>query len=183
MDDPIATSPRAPNPDWAAIEHAYAHDPRKLTEIASDFGVNRQSIQARAKRERWQRAEKGPAAPAFDAHDAGIEPGDLARAEEASGARRTRMVARLFKALEEKMTQLEMRIARSSAAEESAADSEREARALSALAGLYAKLVELDEGECAKGTAKRHSEAAGDADQFREDLARRLERLNRPRDA
>ncbi|XSG81213.1 MAG: hypothetical protein ACPW61_08980 [Methyloligella sp. ZOD6] len=182
MDDPIATSPHAPNPDWAAIEHAYAHDPRKLTEIASDFGVSRQKIQARAKLKDWRRAGADDA-PGFDERDAGIEPGELARAEEASGARRTRMVARLFKALEEKMTQLEMRIARGSAAEESAADAEREARALSALAGLYAKLVELDEGECAKGTAKRHSEAAGDADQFREDLARRLERLNRPRDA
>ncbi|MFD0986767.1 hypothetical protein [Methyloligella solikamskensis] len=175
-DDPEA------EPDWGAIERAYGHDPRKLTEIASDFGVSRQKIQARAKKERWQRAGD---APGFDERDAGIDPGDVAKAEEASGARRKRMVARLFKALEEKMTQLEKRIARGGdgAGEESAADSEREARALSALAGLYAKLVELDEGANAKGAAKRQSEAAGDADQFRDDLARRLERLHQARDA
>jgi len=168
-------------PDWVAIERAYGHDRRKLTEIAIDFGVSRQLIQARAAKGNWRRAGD---APAFDEGDAGIDPDDVAKAEEASGARRKRMVARLFKALEEKMTQMETRIARGrDGAEESAADSEREARALSALAGLYAKLVELDEAAGAKGAEKRQSEAASDADQFREDLARRLKRLDREADA
>lgn len=170
-------------PDWEAIEHAYGHDTRKLTDIAAEFGVSRQLIQAQAAKKRWRRAGDAPGA-GFDEGDAGIDPDDVAKAEEASGARRKRMVARLFKALEEKMTQMETRIARGRAggAEESAADSEREARALSALAGLYAKLVELDEAG-AKGAAKRQNEAAGDADQFREDLARRLKRLDREPDA
>ncbi|ODA66846.1 hypothetical protein A7A08_02143 [Methyloligella halotolerans] len=168
-------------PDWAAIEKAYGTDTRKLTEIARGFGVNRQLIQARAAKLNWRRAGDGPD---LDERDAGIDLDDVAKAEEASGDRRKRMVARLFRALEEKMTQMEKRIARGAdGADASAADSEREARALSALAGLYAKLVELDEGANGKGAAKQRHEAAGDADHFREDLARRLERLNQARDA
>lgn len=193
MDEPIPTSTQRRDPDWAAIEHAYGTDRRKLTEIAEDFGVNRQAIQARAKCKGWQRAGSGPeprsedsaADAGFDEGEAGIDPDELTKAEEASGARRRRMLARLFKALEEKMTQMEKRIARAreAAGDESAADSEREARALSALAGLYAKLVELDEDAGGGEAEKLQSEAAGDADKFREDLARRLERLNPSRDA
>ncbi|MEG6510102.1 hypothetical protein V6C03_14120 [Methyloligella sp. 2.7D] len=163
------TDPDAP--DWDAIERAYEGSAEKLTDIAARFGISRQAIQGRARRKAWRRAP-------------GIDPKSLARAEEASGAQRRRIVARLFQALDEKMSEIETRIARSKAeaAPQSAADSERDARALSALASLYSKLVELDEaakpkGRGARGGAAQDDEAGRDADALREDLARRLRRF------
>jgi hypothetical protein len=67
----------------------------------------------------------------------------------------------------------------------SAVDVERDARTLSALARVYAKLVELD-GATKPAPEKRETESkpsparsSEDADQLRRDLARRLERLDR----
>lgn len=164
-------------PDWAQIAHAYATRPERLSDIAARFGVSRQRIQARARREGWQRA------PALDA-------AVLAKAEETQGPARRRIMARLFKALDEQMMQIEKRIADGATRPQSAADAERDARALSALAGLYAKLVALDEaakeaaGDQGEQTGRgRMSEAGRDADRLREELARRLQRLNQAPEA
>jgi hypothetical protein len=159
--------------DWPAIRCAYEASDEPLAEIGLRFGVSRQRIQGAAKREGWRRPLEG------------IDGAALAVAEGAEGAARRRIVARLFKALDEKMRQIEDRIAKAVAGgeQQSAADAERDARALSALAGLYAKLVALDEAAKAQSTdkgtgpSKLSSGAAGDADGLREDLARRLRLL------
>jgi len=156
--------------DWAAIEAAYAISEEKPAEIAERFGISRQKLQAQAKLRRWKRPI------------AGIDGRALAEAEEAEGARRHQIVERLFKALDEKMAQIERRIGQG-AEPPSPQDSERDARALSALAGLYAKLVALDDvgkREERRGGMKPGGAKAGrDADGLREDLARRLRRLHR----
>jgi hypothetical protein len=56
-------------------------------------------------------------------------------------------------------------------------------RSLSALARIYAKLVELDDQAKGQGSATDAATRSDDADQLRRDLALRLERLNRERDA
>jgi hypothetical protein len=123
--------------------------------------VSRQLIQARAKQEGWSRA-------------AGLA------GRKAKAVSRRQIVARLFRALDEKMRQIEERIEAGAGEAQSAADAEKDARALSALAGLYGKLVELDEAakrKSGRSGKTNRSEAAGDADRLREDLARRLGRL------
>jgi hypothetical protein len=99
------------------------------------------------------------------------------------------MVKRLLKALDKRLTLLETRMAPDAEpgkAMQSAADAERDARTLSGLARLYAKLVELDDAARAGGKGKTDGskpEATDDADRLRRDLALRLQRLNQAGDA
>ena len=99
------------------------------------------------------------------------------------------MVRRLLEALDKRLTLLETRMAQDAElgeAMQSAADAERDARALSGLARLYAKLVELDDAARAGGkgtTDNAKPEATDDADRLRHELALRLQRLNQARDA
>jgi hypothetical protein len=101
------------------------------------------------------------------------------------------MVRRLLEALDKRLMLLETRMAPDAElgeALQSAADAERDARTLSGLARLYAKLVELDDAarEGAKGktdSSVTKPEATDDADRLRRDLALRLQRLNQARDA
>jgi hypothetical protein len=101
------------------------------------------------------------------------------------------MVRRLLEALDNRLTLLETRMAPDAELGEpaqSAADAERDARALSGLARLYAKLVELDDAARAgaKGNpdkSRPKPEATDDADRLRRDLALRLQRLNQTRNA
>ena len=74
--------------------------------------------------------------------------------------RRRQMVQRLFQVLDAKLTEIEERMAamQNGVATASAADAERDARSLAALARLYAKLVELDE----RGEARRAGQQAGE---------------------
>jgi hypothetical protein len=76
--------------------------------------------------------------------------------------------------------------AESGEAMQSAADAERDARALIGFTRLYAKLIELDDAARAGGQGKTEGskpEATDDADRLRRELALRLKRLNQARDA
>jgi hypothetical protein len=105
--------------------------------------------------------------------------------------RRREIVRRLLEALDKRLIYLEKRMAldeESGDLAQSAADAERDARTLSGLARLYAKLVELDDRASSKGEPDRNKsvtkpEATDDADRFRRDLALRLQRLNQARHA
>jgi hypothetical protein len=79
-----------------------------------------------------------------------------------------------------------MRIQQAENEGRSAADVERDARTLSALARVYAKLVKLDgTRKPATETESKPSQARSseDAEQLRRDLARRLELLDHSGDA
>jgi hypothetical protein len=104
--------------------------------------------------------------------------------------RRREIVRRLLEALDKRLIYLEKRMALDEESDlaQSAADAERDARTLSGLARLYAKLVELDDRASSKGEPDRNKsvtkpEATDDADRFRRDLALRLQRLNQARHA
>jgi hypothetical protein len=117
------------------------------------------------------------------------------RAQETDGERPTErrraMVRRLLDALDKRLTLLEARMAQDGelgVAGQSAADAERDARTLTGLGRLYAKLVELDDAAradaCGKtGKSRTLAETSDDADRLRRDLALRLQRLNQARDA
>jgi hypothetical protein len=92
----------------------------------------------------------------------------------------------LYQVLDVKLKEIETRMQQvegESAAPQSSADAERDVRSLTALARIYSKLVELDEAANRKGSGKAEAARSDDADQLRRDLALRLERLNRERDA
>ena len=112
-----------------------------------------------------------------------------AAAQEYAACALESLAARLYLAIDRKVQEIEMRMQQAEDEGRSAANSEREARTLSALARVYAKLVELD-GASKPATEKRETESkpssarsGEDAEQLRRDLARRLERLDRSGDA
>jgi hypothetical protein len=105
--------------------------------------------------------------------------------------RRRDIVRRLLEALDKRLIHLEKRMgpdAESGDVAQSAADAERDARTLSGLARLYAKLVELEDSKSVKGKTDKDKsatkpEATDDADRLRRNLALRLQRLNQARHA
>jgi len=97
-------------------------------------------------------------------------------------SRHAGIIARLYAALDHKMREIEHRIERAShdgGEGLSAADSERDARTLTALARLFEKLSNLDTGSAtdpaSKGEASIDKEI--DADRFRLKIAERLEKM------
>jgi hypothetical protein len=162
--------------DWEGIKQAYIHGDWSLRRIGDFHGASEHQIRAEAKRNKWvglvgtkplRRAARVPEAKP-DEH------------------RRRDMVRRLLDALDRRLLQLEARMAPDAAAAaggetQSAADAERDARTLSGLARLYAKLVELDTDAQVAGQGRVKPETTDDADRFRRDLALRLQRLDQAR--
>jgi len=161
--------------DWGGIKQAYIHGDWSLRRIGDLHGASEYQIRAEAKRNKWVRL-------------VGTKP--LRRTarrtdKKPDGLRRRDMVRRLLDALDKRLLQLEARMAPDAEAggqTQSAADAERDARTLSGLARLYAKLVELDAGaQLAGERGGVKPETTDDADLFRRDLALRLQRLNQAR--
>jgi hypothetical protein len=169
-----------PKIDWDQIEHAYIHGDWSLGRIADVYGSSPTTITARAKKHAWVRMVGTTPLPRGRRQRL---PG-TARAPRATvdQARRRKMIDRLLKVLDRKLTEIEARMedAHIEGAPHSAADLERDARSLTSLARIYAKLVELDDEAKSGGQASDTSASArsDDADQLRRDLALRLERLN-----
>jgi hypothetical protein len=97
------------------------------------------------------------------------------------------MLRRLFTVLDTKLKEIEERMPKAGHAAASSAEVERDMRSLSALARLYAKLVEFDEAarrnEAGKGSDTPPTPRSEDADHLRLDLVLRLQRLDRAADA
>jgi hypothetical protein len=143
--------------------------------------MSRCALTGRAKKEGWvRRVGTKP-----------LKSGPKPRAPRRPSVRKLRrdLAQRLLEALDKRLTLLETRMnGELDQVTQSAADAERDARALSSYMRIYAKIVELDEK--ARGAAKKASdksaakpEEACDADRLRRDLALRLQRLNQARDA
>jgi hypothetical protein len=162
------------------------HGDWSLQRIADAHGVSQTAVIQRAKKHGWvrlvgtKRLRPGP------------RPGKpKAKRAAAEEIRRRDIVRRLLEALDKRLIHLEKRMApdaESGDVAQSAADAERDARTLSGLARLYAKLVELDDSASTKGEPDQDKsvtkpEATDDADRLRRDLALRLQRLNQARHA
>jgi hypothetical protein len=165
---------------WAGIKQAYVHGDWSLGRIGDAYDVSAYRIRAQAKKDGWKRlvGTKPLRRPS------GATKGTPAKVDD----RRRDMVRRLLDALDKKLMQLEARMAPDAepgGEPQSAADIERDARTLSGLARLYAKLVELDASAQGAGGDNKEGavrpEATEDAEHFRRDLALRLQRLNQGR--
>jgi hypothetical protein len=176
-------------PDWESVKHDFVHGDWSQRRIALAHGVSERALTFRAKKEGWVRLVgtkklkpgRKPRAP-------GEPKAKRAAVEE---VRRRDIIRRLLEALDKRLIHLEKRMApdaESGDVAQSAADAERDARTLSGLARLYAKLVELDDSASGKGEPDQDQsvmkpEATDDADRLRRDLALRLQRLNQARHA
>jgi len=176
--------------DWEKAKHDYIHGDWSINRIAVAHGTSDTTLRKYAKAGGWIRlVGTKPLPPGGKPRPPGAPPPKRATVNQ---VRRRKMVKRLLEVLDSRLGQLEKRMAQAQSADgvpQSAADMERDARSLNALARLYAKLVELD--EAAKPPASKDGQGSDtdaaarsdDADQLRRDLALRLERLNRERDA
>lgn len=177
--------------DWEGIKHDYIHGNWSLARIGERYGVSPKTITAHAKKGGWRRLAGTKSLPrGRRPRPPGAPKAKRATSEE---LRRRDMVRRLLQALDKRLTLLEARMApdaETGGQPPSAADAERDARTLSGLTSLYAKLIELDDAakgggkaEGSKNEAAAKPETSDDADLFRRDLALRLQRLNQARDA
>src|SRR5262245_57327704 len=158
---PITLSPYADR-DWEAIASAYAARDLKVTEICALHAISVTAFYNRARKEGWRNRVAmvdGPKRRKVRTHDLG---------------------QRLLDALGAGMTAFEQRLA-GQGASATAADAERDARTLTILVRLFAKLQMLAASEePARKAARPANSAAGgddDADDLRGALALRLERL------
>lgn len=137
---------------WAEIRAAYEGSDLAVAAIAEAYGVSAAAIQGRARRGDWRRRRRRGAAASGEALD------------------RTLLIGRLFKAVERQIAEVERRF------EGSAAPSleEKDARTLGALARTLELLIGLE-----KQAGHDGHEPEPDIDEFRLDLARRIESLRR----
>lgn len=140
-----------PPPPWAEIRAAYEGSGLAVAAIAEAYGVSVDTVRGRARRGGWRgRRAGGGSAVAAEALDRGL------------------LVARLFRAVERQIAEVERRF------EGSAPPSleEKDARTLGALARTLELLIGLE-----KQAGRDGPEPEPDIDEFRLDLARRLESL------
>ncbi|WP_321505164.1 hypothetical protein [Breoghania sp.] len=140
--------------------------------ICRKFGMTQSTLAYHAKREGWIRAAGAAATRRVDAK-----------------ARRARLVARLYRAFERQVCELEERIGAKLAAsddEREATFDERDVKLLSTLAQTLARLVTLDvaeegalplAGKAGDADTAMGNDGETDLDEFRRSLAQRLEML------
>lgn len=153
--DDIAPPPVPFDPPWNEIRAAYEGSDLAVAAIARAYGLSPERIWRRARREAWPRrrgSERGPAQKSTEPLDRGT------------------LVARLFRAVERQIAEVERRF------DGTAPPSleEKDARTLGALARTLELLIGLE-----KQAGRDTSEPEPDIDEFRLDLARRLESLRR----
>ncbi|MCE1235081.1 MAG: hypothetical protein LWW93_01870 [Hyphomicrobiales bacterium] len=151
--DPSAAADPPPlEPPWAEIRAAYEGSALAVGAIARAYGITPERIWRRARRESWP-SRRG------DGRDAGRRPEPLDRAT---------LVARLFRAVERQIAEVERRFDGASPP----SLEEKDARTLGALARTLELLIGLE-----KQAGRDAPEPEPDIDEFRRDLARRLESL------
>ena len=177
---PPTADGRADGPDardWGRVRYDFLYSGKSVARIAADHGLAKTTLRNRIKTFGWVRviptqpAKPGPKwkRPAPDLSGPNGE--DL---------RRRRIVARLFKVLDDKMALLEARMANAvdRASPESAADTERDARTITTLMQIYTKLAALDDAAQAKdgGSESRDGGSESRDGARRDDDADRLRR-------
>ena len=146
----------AADPPWAEIRAAYEASPLSVAAIAEAYGITADRIWARARRDTWPRRRPGA--------------GETARPVAVEPLDRRVLVGRLFRAVERQIAEIERRFD----AARPPNPEEKDARTLAALARTLELLIGLE-----KQAGRDDAEPEPDLDEFRLDLARRLESLRR----
>ena len=146
---PSADIVAAIDPPWAEIHAAYVGSRLTVAAIAEAYGISVERLRSKARRGGWPK-RRDPARAAAEPLDHRL------------------LVGRLFKAVERQIAEIERRF---DGAAPPGLD-EKDARTLAALARTLELLIGLDEK-----SGRDTSEPEADIDEFRLELARRLESL------
>ncbi len=191
-------------PDWSEIRRLYVRGEMTIAAIAGLHGISAQRVARRARSDGWPtrpprvvRSRDGPKhAPIRKEPDADTQVSrprpkrPTGRAATSLKARRT-LVRRLYRAIDTKLQQMERRMAHDMATDErpsdtSAADHERDTRAIGALIANLSRVTEIEADlERIPGAAATHAneqadrQLADEAERFRREVAERLARLVR----
>jgi hypothetical protein len=152
---PTGAAPAA-GPPWAEIRAAYEGSTLTVAAIAEAYGVALSAVHARIRRENWPRRRR---------RDDGS-----ANRRDGEPLDRSVLVERLFRAVERQIAEIERRFD----GDTPPSLEEKDARTLGALARTLELLIGLE-----RETGRPADEAEPDLDEFRLDLARRLESLRR----
>jgi hypothetical protein len=190
--------------DWPEIRRLYVAGTLTLARIAERHGISVQRIARRARNEAWPaRPRRRPGAREGPARTSGGKPSTSAdrkppapepRSQQAATpslqARRA-LVRRLYKAIDTKLKQMERRMAHDMAkqkesSETTAADHERDTRAIGALIANLSRVTEIEAdlerlpGSASPADQQGDRQLADEAERFRREVAERLARLVRP---
>ena len=199
------------HPDWSEIRRLYLDPATSIAAIADRHGISAQRITRRARSEGWPtRSRRTSGAREGPAGKSRRKPGATARlgqprpdtpqgtpkrreatpAATSLKARRT-LVRRLYKAIDTKLKQMERRMAHDIATDEgtsetTAADHERDTRAIGALIANLSRVTEIEAdlerlpGSARPADQQADRQLADEAERFRREVAERLARLVRP---
>lgn len=194
-------------PDWSEIRRLYVRGGMTIAAIAGLHGISAQRLARRARSDGWPPRQSRAAHSRDGPKRTPIRkpPGEPAKAQKprpqpptvhtarSLKARRT-LVRRLYRAIDTKLQQMERRMAHDMATDEhpsetSAADHERDTRAIGALIANLSRVTEIEAdleripGAAAPTTDRANEQAdrqlADEAERFRRDVAERLARLGR----
>lgn len=192
IDAPEIHSPRSRRPTYtpellAQARHDFEHTERSKESIAFDLGMARSTLSNMAVREKWKRHVPPPRglppavhlrrkAEMLEASVAGSPPENISPVTASGqGAMPTigDTVERLYRAVREELTAVESLRARLKSEPQGTQDAERTARTLSSLTETLQKLQRL---KCAApNTGSHDDDLPADIDEFRTELARRIE--------
>ncbi len=167
---------------WAEIRRLYLADDMTVSAIAKQFGISQGRIYARAKEHDWPRRSmrgRKPVSNRRTKRSGGTTHFRQPTGDDATYVVQTAVVRRLYGAIDAKLKRLEARMAKG--AELSAADSERETRELGTMIRSFERVTEfaadIDKARTVS-TGRDKPVTAADAEQMREEIAQRLERLH-----
>ena len=181
---------QAPSPDWAAIRHAFESGRVSIKTLLRRHHLTRSEFMAMKRRQNWQRTHYKTTSKA------GYKPKPAAPAASADSPkpdqRRTDLINRLYKVLEQKILEIETIMLTplpETDIDQNASHAEKQAKTLAVLVTLFDKIsaLELAGQPPARRKADQITDDADERDdenetnRIREDLARRLERLQSER--
>lgn len=157
---------RRQKPDWVAIRQLYEGTRTPLSDIATSHNVSLSAIKRRRLAEGWQKrsAKKSSETPKL--------------AKQSEAADRSQLISRLLRIIDRNLELLEMRIQTEDPG--TAADRERETRAIGTLTRTIEKLTELQSQSDARTSSTKLSFGNSDEDEavrLRLEIAERILRL------
>lgn len=170
-DSPFKDGPTG-EPDWQKVQEAYESGEQSVLAIQKDFSITKDRLYRRVHKEGWagRRSKADPRSLAQAQADG--QPSSHLKTQS-----RAALAARLYRALEERIMAMEDEMTT-----HDASHSERDAKALTAMARALEMLGEMLETADEQSAARKGANAAGaqdevNIDEFRQMLTDRLDRL------
>ena len=148
--------------DWREVARVYAQSKLSFNQIAAKLGVTAATVRRHARADGWSPSASSDVGPERTRQTGRTPSTDLSR-----------MVVRLYSALDQQMTEIEERLAMASTATER----ERDARTLNALTRTLEKLIELKQIADTTSASQAKEGKPESAAKLRTEIERRLDKL------